>query len=132
MRATGMQPSGLRPARSCVSTGQPREDRRTTTPPVYLDASMRPSTSSAPRHGNGGSPTRAGRALPGRSRRGRSWSKLLNRGTNGFVCWGGALVEAQQHGLVLDRGERDQGVVGGTAEDLSGGYGGQKLLVSRF
>ena len=25
----------------------------------------------------------------------------------------------------------DQGVLGGTAEDLPGGYGGQKLLVSR-
>ena len=30
---------------------------------------------------------------------------------------------------MLDCGERDQGVVGGTAEDLSGGHGGQKLLV---
>jgi len=64
--------------------------------------------------------------------RGRSGSKLFHRGTNGFVCWGGSLVEAQQRGLVLDRGERDQGIVGGTAEDLSGGYGGQKLLVSGF
>jgi hypothetical protein len=65
-------------------------------------------------------------------RRGRSMSKLFNRGTNGFVCWGGSLIEAQQRGLVLDCGEGDQGVVGGTAEDLSGGYGGQKLLVSGF
>ena len=63
---------------------------------------------------------------------GRSGSKLFNRGTDGFVCRGGPLVEAQQRGLVLDRGERDQGVIGGTAEDLSGGYGGQKLLVSGF
>ena len=30
---------------------------------------------------------------------------------------------------MLDCGERDQGVVGGTAEDLSGGHSGQKLLV---
>jgi len=65
-----------------------------------------------------------------RRRRGRSGSKLFDRGTDGFVCWGGSLVEAQQCGLVFDCGEGDQGVVGGPAEDLPGGYGGQKLLVS--
>jgi hypothetical protein len=61
-----------------------------------------------------------------------SGNKLFDRGPDGFVCWCGSLVEAQQRGLMLDRGKRDQGIVGRTAEDLPGGYGGQKLQVAGF
>src|SRR5580658_2207348 len=61
-----------------------------------------------------------------------SGNKLFDRGPDGFVCWCGSLVEAQHRDLMLDRGKRDQGVVGRTAEDLPGGYGGQKLQVAGF
>jgi len=63
---------------------------------------------------------------------GRSGNELLDGGADGFVCGGGPLVQAEQRRLMLGGGEGDQGVVGGSAEDLPGGSGGEKLLVTGF
>ena len=62
------------------------------------------------------------------------WSrnKLLDGDTDGFVCRGGSLVQAEQRGLMLGGGESDQGVVCGSAGDLPGGNGGEKFLVANL
>ena len=55
---------------------------------------------------------------------------MLDGGADGFVGCGGSLVQAEQRCMVLGGGEGDQGVIGGSAEDLPGSNGGEKLLVT--
>jgi hypothetical protein len=64
------------------------------------------------------------------TRRGRSGGEPLHGGPDGFVCRGGSLVQAEWRCLMLGGGESDQGIIGGSSEDLPGGNGGEKLLVT--
>ena len=62
--------------------------------------------------------------------RGRSGNELLDGGTDGCVGCRGPLIQAEQRRLMLGGGESDQGIVGGSAEDLASSNGGEKLLVT--
>lgn len=62
--------------------------------------------------------------------RARSGNELLDGGTDGSVGRGGSLIQAEQRRLMLGGSKGDQDIVSGSAEDLAGSYGGQKLLVA--
>jgi hypothetical protein len=62
--------------------------------------------------------------------KGRSGNELLDGGTDGCVGRGGSLVQAEQGCLMFGGSESYQSVVGGSAEDLPSGNGGEKLLVT--
>ena len=54
---------------------------------------------------------------------------MLDGCTDGFVGCGGALVEAEQRGLMFG-GESDQGIISRASVNLPGSDRGQKLLVT--
>src|SRR5260370_9275711 len=56
--------------------------------------------------------------------------ELLDCSADGFIRRGGSLVETEQRGLMFGGGEGDQGIVGGAAEDLPGGYRSEKFLMT--